>query len=96
MNSVSESLRLGVPMSAVPQMGEQELVSRQVEQLGAGVYLANANVSPERLRSGVQRLLVDARFREQAARIGDTLRSAGGTARSAGLVRGFTGRPALP
>ena len=31
MNSVSESLRMGVPMVTVPQMGEQEIVSRRVE-----------------------------------------------------------------
>ena len=94
MNSVSESLRLGVPMLTVPQMGEQELVSRRVEQLGAGVYLANADVSPERLRNGVQRLLVEARFREQAARIGATLLSAGGTVKAADLVGLFTERRA--
>ncbi len=96
MNSVSESLGLGVPMVMVPQMGEQELVSRRVEQLGAGVYLANADVSPERLRQGVRWLLAESRFREQAARIGATLLSAGGTVKAASLVGGFTGRPTLP
>ncbi len=94
MNSVSESLCQGVPMVTVPQMGEQEVVSRRVEQLGAGVYLASADVSPERLRLGVRRLLAEARFREQAARIGATLRSAGGTAKAASLVREFAGRVA--
>ena len=94
MNSVSESLRYGVPMVTVPQMGEQAIVSRRVEQLGAGVYLANADVSPERLRLGVRRLLAEARFREQAARIGATLLSAGGTAKAASLVREFAGRVA--
>ena len=96
MNSVSESLRYGVPMVTVPQMGEQEIVSRRVEQLGAGLYLAKANASPERLRLGVRRLLVDTGYREQAARMGATLRSAGGTATAARLVRAFTGRPSLP
>jgi len=76
MNSVSESLRVGVPMVMVPQMGEQEMVSRRVE----------------RLRLGVQRLLVETRFREQAARIGATLLSAGGTVAAAALVREFAGR----
>jgi MGT family glycosyltransferase len=94
MNSVSESLRYGVPMVTVPQMGEQAVVSRRVEQLGAGVYLASADVSPERLRLGVRRLLGEARFREQAARIGATLLAAGGTATAASLVREFAGRVA--
>ena len=96
MNSVSESLGLSVPMVTVPQMGEQEIVSRRVEQLGAGVYLAGTDVSPERLRLGVRQLLAEARFREQATRIGATLLAAGGTATAASLVRAFTGRPPLP
>lgn len=93
MNSVGESLRLGVPMLTVPQMGEQEIVSRRVEQVGAGIYLAKGDVSPERLRELVRRLLGEARFRERAASIGETLVASGGTAQAARLVRAFTGRP---
>lgn len=92
MNSVSESLRLGVPMVTVPQMGEQEIVSRRVEQLGAGIYLAKGDVSPETLRASVRRLLDEARFRERTGAIGETLVAAGGTAQAARLVRAFTGR----
>jgi len=40
MNSVSESLYCGVPVVVIPQMGEQAVVGRRVEQLGAGLYLA--------------------------------------------------------
>lgn len=91
MNTVSECLHMGVPMVTVPQMGEQELVSRRVEQLGAGVYLARRDVSPRSLLHSVQRLLVEGQFREHAARIGETLRAAGGPARAAGLVQTFVG-----
>ncbi len=89
MNSLSESLRLSVPMVTVPQMGEQEIVSRRVEQLGAGIYLAKAVVSPETLRASVRRLLGETRFRQRAGSIGETLVASGGTARAASLVRAF-------
>ena len=39
MNSVSESLHHGVPLVLVPQMGEQEIVARRVEDLGAGLCI---------------------------------------------------------
>jgi len=89
MNSVSESLRMSVPMVTVPQMGEQEIVSRRVEQLRAGLYLAKDEVSPDRLRLSVRRLLKEERFRKVAAGLGETLLAAGGIAEAATLVKAF-------
>lgn len=89
MNSVSESLRMSVPMVTVPQMGEQEIVSRRVEQLRAGLYLAKNEVSPDRLRLSVRRLLTEEQFRQSAAGLGETLLAAGGTAEAATLVKAF-------
>ena len=72
MNSVSESLLQGVPVVVIPQMGEQEVVGRRVEEVGAGIYLAKQDVSAEKLRESVARLLGDVRFREQAAVLRDS------------------------
>jgi MGT family glycosyltransferase len=57
MNSVSESLFCGVPVVVVPQMGEQEMVGRRAEDLGAGLVIAKNEVTPEKLRGSVRRLL---------------------------------------
>jgi len=46
MNSVSESLYHGVPVVVIPQMGEQEIVGRRVEELGAGLCLARGEAGP--------------------------------------------------
>ena len=73
MNSVSESLSLGVPVVVVPQMGEQEIVGRRVEQLGAGLFLPKAAVTAEALRAAVRRVLSDESYRRQAARGGRDL-----------------------
>jgi MGT family glycosyltransferase len=94
MNSVSESLFQGVPVVVIPQMGEQEVVGRRVEEIGAGIYLAKHDVSAEKLRASVARLLTDSRFREQAAVVRESFRTAGGVARAAEAILAFT-RPAV-
>ena len=92
MNSVSESLSAGVPLVVVPQMGEQAIVGRQVERLGAGIWLAKKDVTADRLRASVDRVLGDNRFREQAAVIRESFEAAGGAGRGAEAILAFTRR----
>jgi len=90
MNSVSESLQHGVPVVVVPQMSEQAMVGRRVEELGAGLYLAKEDVTAEKLRASVQRLLIEPRFRREAAVVRESFRTAGGGARAADAILPFT------
>jgi len=90
MNSVNESLSYGVPMLVIPQMGEQMIIGKRVEELGAGLYLEKAEVTAEKLREGVRHLLADRRFREQAARVRHSFQTAGGVVRAADAIRAFT------
>jgi MGT family glycosyltransferase len=98
MNSVSESLYYGVPLVVVPQMGEQEVVGRRVEELGAGLYLAKAEATADRLRESVQQVLAEGRFRDQARVVRQSFRTSGGVARAADAIAAFTRQPraALP
>jgi len=89
MNSVSESLYHGVPMVVVPQMSEQAMVGRRVEQLGAGLYLAKEEVTAEKLRESVQQLLANSQFRQQAALVRESFQTAGGVARAANAILSF-------
>ena len=77
-------------------MGEQELVGRRVEQLGAGLHLTKADVTAETLRTSVRRLLTEPAFAARAVALGETFKAAGGAARGAGsivdFVRGASGR----
>ena len=95
MNSVGEGLYLGVPVVVVPQMGEQEIVGRRVEQLGAGLFLPKASVTAEALREAVRRVLSDESYRRRAAEVGETFRAAGGVGRAADSILAYTrgGRP---
>ena len=90
MNSVNESLSCGVPLVVIPQMGEQMIIGRRVEELRAGIYLAKEEVTADRLREAVRRLLREPGFREQAAGVGQSFQTAGGAARAADAIRRFT------
>lgn len=90
MNSVSESLYYGVPVVVVPQMGEQAIVGRRVEELGAGLYLAKEEVTVETLRASVRRLLAEDRFARQAGEIRESFQNAGGVTRAADAIFTFT------
>lgn len=94
MNSVSESLYYGVPMVVVPQMGEQEVVGRRVEELGAGLYLAKTDATADRLRESVRQVLAEGRFRDQARVVRQSFQTSGGVARAADAIAAFTRQPA--
>ena len=74
MNSVSESLYNGVPVLVIPHLGEQALVGRRAEELGAGALSreggGHAGGAP---RAGSAPALRTTTFRRQAAAIGGVL-----------------------
>ncbi|MGH9723231.1 MAG: macrolide family glycosyltransferase [Bryobacteraceae bacterium] len=90
MNSVSESLYHGVPVVVIPQMSEQAIIGRRVEDLGAGLYVAKEDVTADKLRESVQRLLSEDGFGRQAALVRESFRTAGGVARAADAILRFT------
>lgn len=87
MNSISESLDFGVPLVVIPQMSEQEVVGRRVEELGAGLYLAKTEATPARLRESVERVLAERRFREQAAVVQQSFHASGGVTQAANTIQ---------
>jgi MGT family glycosyltransferase len=92
MNSVSESFYFGVPMVTIPQMSEQEIVSRRVEELGACAFLRKTDVTAERLRDAVRKVCGDSAYRSAAAKVRESFIAAGGVQRAADAVMQFTGR----
>jgi UDP:flavonoid glycosyltransferase YjiC (YdhE family) len=92
MNSVSESLWYGVPMVVIPQMSEQAMVGRRVEQLGAGVYLSKSEVTAETLRKAVLRVVGSPGYRECAETVRSSFADAGGVSRAADAIFTYTGR----
>jgi MGT family glycosyltransferase len=78
LNSVHDGLLFGLPMLFVPQQEEQTLNGGRAVELGAGLMLRRREVSPERILSMAERLLAEPAFKENACRLGETLRTAGG------------------
>jgi MGT family glycosyltransferase len=82
LNSVHEGLYYDVPLVLVPQQVEQNYVAGRAEELGAGVKLRNNQITAQRLREVATRVLSDPSFKQNATKIGESLRNAGGYQRA--------------
>lgn len=82
MNSVNEGLYFGVPLVAIPNHLEQTLNARMMEKNGAGIVLGNrppyGRFRSEELRRAVDELLQNKQYQQEAERLGDSFRAAGG------------------
>lgn len=84
MNSVSESLLCGVPMVLFPQHGEENAVAIRCEQLGAGLRLKRPSASC--IRSALEAVLEDDRYRRAAQTVAEDFARCGGAAEAADFV----------
>jgi UDP:flavonoid glycosyltransferase YjiC (YdhE family) len=95
MNSVHEGLYYGVPEVVVPHQLEQLLNGRRVAETGAGVLLGSrypyGRVTASELRAALDSVSNDPTYRENAARIGDSLKAAGGYRRAVEEIEAFMG-----
>ncbi len=89
MNSVSEGLYYGVPLIVVPQTAEQALIGRRVAELGAGLVVPMRKLTCHPLRQAALTVLGDERYRHASAKIGQSLREAGGYLRAADEIFAF-------
>ena len=76
MNSASEGLYFQVPLVLFPQTPEQGAVAKRTEELGAGIMLRS--IKEEDILSALKQVLEDPAYRNSAARISESFRSAGG------------------
>jgi MGT family glycosyltransferase len=86
MNSTMESLFYGVPLIAVPQMPEQSMNARRVEELGAGRGLDSAKLDASLLRNAVDEVAADESIRANVEALQRGIRSCGGPAAAAEAI----------
>jgi MGT family glycosyltransferase len=92
INSAHEAMWHGVPMIVFPQTADHHVVAGQVECAGAGVVLDRARVTPEALAGLAALVLGDSRFRKESARMGESLREAGGAVHAVDQILAFHAR----
>jgi len=95
INSAHEAMLHGVPMVVLPQRADHYAVAGQVEAVGAGVVLDRSQATAERLADAARRALADPQFRVRSARMGETLRAAGGHRRAADEIFEFRRRAGI-
>jgi MGT family glycosyltransferase len=89
MGSTQEGIAAGVPLVVVPQMIEQEMTADRVAELGIGVRLNPADVTPARLAEAVEKVTTDPSFRVAAEKMGAAARAAGGAPAAADVIEDF-------
>ncbi|WP_344023825.1 nucleotide disphospho-sugar-binding domain-containing protein [Pseudonocardia kongjuensis] len=68
----------GVPLVALPQMAEQRANADRIAELGLGVTLDPATLTPDRLWSAVQQVSTDPAVRERLSWMAGEIAAAGG------------------
>jgi MGT family glycosyltransferase len=84
MNSVNESLFYGVPMVLFPLHSEERVVANRVAELGAGIKLKGNR--PKYLAKAVADVLADRTYLENAQKLSENFRNAGGAVESANVI----------
>lgn len=73
-----EGVWYSVPMIAIPQTYEQEIISRKMTAQGAGVMILPSEVTAKTLKETAELIMNNPSFRVNSGRLGDACRAAGG------------------
>jgi UDP:flavonoid glycosyltransferase YjiC (YdhE family) len=80
------------PVLCIPQLADQPWVARRVVKLGAGKMLRRSRVHAQRIRRLAEEILTHSSYAQASARLGKTLREAGGYMRPADEIQQFLHR----
>ena len=84
MGGTGEAIYYGVPMIAIPQMEEQAITARQIEEKGLGIaFLDKNSITSEALKEAIVKLLEDPSYKKTAEEFQTDMRQLGGAEASA-------------
>ncbi|HTA41221.1 MAG TPA: glycosyltransferase [Bryobacteraceae bacterium] len=86
LNTVMQSLLFGVPMVAIPLTHDQPAIAARIAHSGTGEVIPPGKLDAEHLTASIRHVLENPRFHQKAARIRESIRSAGGAERGADVV----------
>jgi MGT family glycosyltransferase len=85
-NTVTESLRFGKPMIALPLFWDQYDNGQRLDETGFGIRLDTYGHAPEELTGAIERLLADTRLRDRLQAVSARLAATPGTVTAADLI----------
>ncbi|WP_130838631.1 macrolide family glycosyltransferase [Lachnoclostridium sp. Marseille-P6806] len=92
MGGTGESIYYGVPMIAIPQMDEQAITARRIEETGLGLaFYDKRSITSASLREAIERILKDPTYKKTAEEFSEDMRSLGGTPATADALLNFLG-----
>lgn len=86
LNTVLDSLSCGVPVVAVPITYEQPAIAERLRHTGAGLPVKLRGLTPKRLRTAVDTVLSDGTYKNNAERMAQSIRQAGGVRKAADII----------
>jgi zeaxanthin glucosyltransferase len=87
MNTTQQSLHFGVPMIAIPLAHDQPAIAARLGRTGAGIVIRPRQLNYARLRAAIELLLPQSStYREEARRMQEAIRKAGGVQRAADII----------
>ena len=86
MNTTLGALSSGVPIVAIPITNEQPGIATRIARTGAGEVLPLPYLSVPRLQAAIERVLTENSYKQNANRLREAIRSAGGVSRAADIV----------
>ena len=86
LNTVLESLAEGVPLVALPQGNDQPGVAARVAARGAGIVIPRHRFTASRLRTAVQSVLEESRYRTAAQRLARAMSHVDGLEAAADVI----------
>ena len=97
MNTVLECLSNGVPMVAIPIANDQPGIASRVVWAGCGEAIPLKKMSVAKLRTAIDKVLTNATYKENAARLQSSIHGAGGVKKAIDIVEQViaTGQPVL-
>ncbi|MGI2902450.1 glycosyltransferase [Tolypothrix sp. VBCCA 56010] len=97
MNTTLECLTNGVPMVAIPIANDQPGIAARIAWAGAGEVVPVNKLSVSKLREAIKRVLTQESYKQNALRLQESIRQAGGASRAVDIVEQAvsTGQPVL-
>ena len=97
LNTTSESLSNGVPMVAIPVAFEQPGIAARIVWTGVGEAIQLEALNVPRLRKAITKVLTEDSYKQNAMRLQEAIKRAGGVARAADIIEQAvaTGKPVL-